>query len=200
MSAAWRIGIVLVAALLGGSTAAAADEWSIVPLVGVTARTETGFIDLDGATSTRKIAIGIAAAWHATRWMGVEADLAVLPGFFESQAGLVESSRVTTLSANVLIHPWQARHFRPYATIGVGVVSVHVTDVGHVFRTSATLGAINGGIGAEVGVSARFGFRGDVRYFRTRFEDPPPGTFAVDDRFLHFWRLSAGVVVRFSRP
>jgi outer membrane protein with beta-barrel domain len=197
VSAARRIGIVLVAALLGGSTAAAADEWSIAPFAGVTARTETGFIDLDGATSTRKPAIGVAAAWHARRWVGVEGDLAVLPGFFESQTGLVESSRVTTLSANVLIHPWQARNVRPYATIGVGVVSVRVTDVADVFRTRATLGAINGGIGGEVGLSARFGFRGDVRYFRTRFEDPPPGTVAVDARFLHFWRLSTGVVVRF---
>ena len=197
MSAAWRIGIVLVVALLGGSTAAAADQWSIAPFVGVTARTETGFIDLDGATSTRKVAIGVAAAWHTTRWVGVEGDLAILPGFFESQTGLVETSRVTTLSANVLIHPWQARNVRPYATIGAGVVSVHVTDVAEVFRTRATLGAINGGIGADVGVSARFGFRGDVRYFRTQFEDPPPGTFAVGARFLHFWRLGAGVVVRF---
>src|SRR5262245_12062256 len=155
-----------MAALLGGCTAAAAEQWPVAPFVGVTARTETGFIDLDGATCTRKAAIGVAAAWHARRWVGVEGDLAVLPGFFESQTGLVESSRVTTLSANVLIHPWQTRKVRPYATIGAGVVSVHVTDVAEVFRTGATLGAITGGIGAEVGVRARFGFRGDVRYFR----------------------------------
>jgi opacity protein-like surface antigen len=197
VSAMRRIGIVLVAALLGGSTAAGADEWSIAPFVGVTARTETGFIDLDGATSMRKVAIGVATAWHATRWVGVEGDLAVLPGFFESQTGLVESSRVTTFSGNVLIHPWQARNIRPYATAGIGVVSVRVTDVAGVFATTAMLGAINGGAGADVRVSARFGFRGEVRYFRTRFEDPPPGTFAVDARFLHFWRLSSGVVVRF---
>src|SRR5262249_12682042 len=158
---------------------------------GVTAGTETGFIDLDGATSTRTPAIGVAAAWHARRWVGVEGDLAVLPRFFETQTGLVESSRVTTLSGNLLIHPWQAGNVRPYATVGVGVVSVRVTDVADVFRTRAMLGAINGGVGADVGVSARFGFRGDVRYFRTRFEDPPPGTFAVGERFLHFWRLSA---------
>src|SRR4029450_4898917 len=90
VSAARRIGVVLVAALLGGSTAASADEWSITPFVGMTARTETGFIDLDGAARTRKAAIGVAAAWHLTRWVGVEGDLAVLPGFFESQTGLVE--------------------------------------------------------------------------------------------------------------
>lgn len=196
MSAARRIGIVLVAALLLGSGPATADEWLIAPLVGVTARTETGFIDLDDAASSRKPAIGVAAGWHSSGWVGVEGDFAVLPRFFESRTGLVESSRVTTLSGNVLIHPWHAR-IRPYATIGIGLVSVRVTDIADVFPTSATLGAINGGIGADAGVSARFGFRGDVRYFRTRFEDPPPGTFAVGDRFLHFWRLSAAVVVRF---
>ena len=196
MLASRRIGIVLIASLLCGRAAAASSEWSITPSVGVTTRTETGFIDLDAAGSTRKAAIAVAAAWHMTRWLGVEAEVAMMPGFFDGAAGLVASSRVTTLSGNVLIHPWQARGIRPYATVGIGAASVSITDVANVFNTRATLGAINGGIGTEVALGARFALRGEARYFRTQFQDPPPGTAGAGERFLHFWRASAGVVFR----
>src|SRR5262249_39257833 len=133
--------------LICHSRPAAASNWFVAPFAGATARTQTGFIDLDGAESLRKVAIGAAAGWQGDRWFGIEGEVALLPAFFESDVGLVQSSRVTTANGNVVISPWRTRRVRPYVTIGAGVVWVHIADVADVFATSATLPAINGGAG-----------------------------------------------------
>jgi opacity protein-like surface antigen len=196
MKLATRAGIVALT-LICHSRSAAASTWFVAPFAGATAGTRTGFIDLDGAESLRKFTIGAAAGWQGDRWFGVEGELALLPAFFESEIGLVKSSRVTTANGNVVISPWRTNRVRPYVTIGAGLVRVHIADVADVFTTSATLPAINGGAGVRIDLRSRFGLRGDVRYFRTRFDEPPPSTASLGERFLQTWRISAGVVVGF---
>jgi hypothetical protein len=191
---ATRAGIVALT-LICHSRSAAASNWFVAPFAGATARTRTGFIDLDGAASRRKVTIGAAAGWHGDRWLGIEGDVALLPAFFESDVGLVQSSRVTTANGNVVISPWRTRRVRPYLTIGAGVAWVHIADVADVFATSAMLPAISGGAGVHVDLRSRFGLRGDVRYVRTGFDEPPPPTPSLGARFLETWRISAGLVV-----
>lgn len=197
MKLAPRAGIVALT-LICHSRSAAASNWFVAPFFGATARTQTGFIDLDGAESLRKFTIGVAGGWQGDRWFGIEGELALLPAFFESDIGLVKSSRVTTANGNVVISPWRTNRVRPYVTIGAGVVWVHVADVADVFATSATLPAINGGAGVHVRLRSRFALRGDVRYLRTRFDEPPPSTSSLGARFLHTWRISGGLVVSAS--
>src|SRR5262249_4107686 len=194
---AMRAGIVALT-LICHSRAAAASNWFVAPFAGATARTRTGFIDLDGAESLRKVAIGTAVGWQGDRWFGIEGEVALLPAFFGSDVGLVQSSRVITANGNVVISPWRTPRVRPYVTIGAAVVWVHVADVASVFATSATLPAINGGAGVHVDLRSRFGLRGDVRYVRTAFEEPPPATPSLGARFLQTWRISGGLVVRVS--
>lgn len=197
MKRATRAGIVALTLICHGRSAAA-STWFVAPFAGATAGTRTGFIDLDGAESLRKVTIGAAAGWQGDRWLGIEGEVALLPAFFESDVGLVQSSRVTSAMANVVISPWRTPRVRPYVTIGVGVARVHITDVADVFATSATLPAISGGAGVHVALRPRFGLRGDLRYLRSRFEDPPPSTPSLGARFLQTWRISGALVVNVS--
>jgi Outer membrane protein beta-barrel domain len=176
---------------------AAAGERFVTVFVGATARTETGFIDLDGAASKRKPAVGMAAGWWSRSWFGIEGEFTLLPAFFEADAGLVVSSRVITANGNVLVSPWRTARVQPYATIGAGVMSARISDVADVFPTATNLAALNGGVGAIATVRPRFAVRGDLRYFRSRFDESPAGVPALGARFIHNWRISAGIVVRF---
>src|SRR5262249_10161943 len=107
------------------------------------------------------------------------------------------SSRVATASANVLVSAWRIGRLRPYATIGAGIMSIHIVDVAEVYSTSEVLAAINGGAGVVADLGSHWGLRGDLRHFRTRFDDPPAGGAALGARFIHTWRVSFGVVRRF---
>jgi opacity protein-like surface antigen len=186
----------LLLVLLCTRDTAAGDRF-VAAFVGATARTETGFIDLEGAASKRKPAVGMAAGWWSRSWFGVEGELTLLPTFFEADAGLVVSSRMITANGNVLVSPWRTEHVQPYATIGAGVMSVRISDVADVFPTDTNLAALNGGAGAIVTVRPRFAVRADLRYFRSRFDESLAGAPALGARFLHSWRISAGIVVRY---
>jgi hypothetical protein len=191
-----RGGGTLLLVLLCTREATAGDRF-VAGFVGATARTETGFIDLEGAASKRKPAVGMAAGWWSKSWFGIEGELTLLPGFFEGDAGLVVSSRVITANGNLLVSPWRSERVQPYATIGAGVMSVRMSDVAGVFPTDTNLAALNGGGGVIVAMRPRFAVRGDLRYFRSRFDESPAGGPALGARFLHNWRISAGIVVRY---
>jgi len=186
----------LLLVLLCTREAAAGDRF-VAAFVGATARTETGLIDLEGAASKRKPAVGMAAGWWSRSWFGIEGELTLLPAFFETDAGLVVSSRVITANGNVLVSPWRTQRVQPYATIGAGLMSVRISDVADVFPTDTNLAALNGGAGVIATVRPRFAVRGDLRYFRSRFDESPAGAPALGARFIHNWRISAGIFVRF---
>jgi hypothetical protein len=76
-------------------------------------------------------------------------------------------------------------------------MSARISDVADVFPTATNLAALNGGVGAIATVRPRFAVRGDLRYFRSRFDESPAGVPALGARFIHNWRISAGIIVRF---
>jgi opacity protein-like surface antigen len=86
---------------------------------------------------------------------------------------------------------------RPYGTAGLGVIRA-------VFETSYALAdtdqnnfGFNVGGGAMYSLNDRVGIRGDLRYFRALVgDDPREGGFFED---YGFWRVTAGVTIRFPR-
>jgi opacity protein-like surface antigen len=87
--------------------------------------------------------------------------------------------------------------FRPYATIGFGVIQTNVDDPGGLFDLQNNETGINIGGGAMVFFSDHIGVRGDIRYFRN-LTDPEGGNgFDLDLGGFDFWRGTAGVVFRF---
>lgn len=193
-----RLAVLSLSLLLFTSQPAAADEWFLTGLTGTTFHMRTGFIDLDHSVDRKKLAIGGSVAWLSGRWLGCEGEIAMIPGLFDGGSGLVTSSRAVSGHLNLLVmRRLRSSRLRPYGTLGIGAIAVHSTDVAEVFRTHATLPAMNVGGGLLVDVRSRIALRGDLRYFRTAFRDPPPGGVAIGSWYLQIWRVSAGIVVRF---
>jgi hypothetical protein len=195
---AGRLAIILMV-LVGSSRMVAAEDLFIGGFGGGTVHSATGFVALEQDAAAGKLAIGLSAGWLPDGWLGCEAEVAVVPGLFGDDAGLVSSSRGVAVNGNLLVTlprtgGWRVR---PYGTLGAGAFSVRMRDVADVFTTRTTLPAINGGGGVVARLNSRLAVRGDLRYLRTAFRDPPAGQVAIGSWFVHFWRGSAGVVVRF---
>ena len=98
--------VLLLSALLISTSSADADaDFLVTPFLGTTFAGSTTLLDLDvGAASAKHWTFGGSAAWLSDQILGVEADFATTPGFFQNSSGtgLVVSSRVTTLTGNVL--------------------------------------------------------------------------------------------------
>ena len=191
-----RLAITLVMLILFGREAAAEDLF-VGGLLGGTFRAATGFVDLEQGVTARKLAIGVSAGWLSEGWLGLEGEVAFVPGLFEGNAGLVASGLGASVSGNVLVSTPNHSRVVVYGTAGAGAISVRMRDVADVFTTRTTLPAINAGGGLTARVNSRLSIRADLRYFRTAFRDPPPDRVAIGSWFLNFWRASAGMVVRF---
>ena len=176
----------------------AAEDLFVGGLLGGTFAAATGFVDLEQGVTARKLAVGVSAGWLPNGWLGLEAEATFVPGLFSGDAGLVASSLGVGVSGNVVVSPLRNdSRLGVYGTAGAGAISVRMRDVADVFTTRTTLPAINAGGGLVARLKSRLSIRADLRYFRTAFRDPPPGRVAIGSWFVHFWRDSAGVVVRF---
>jgi hypothetical protein len=192
-----RLAIIFVMLMFFGRESAAEDLF-VGGLLAGTFGAATGFVDLEQGVTARKLAVGVSAGWLLNGWLGLEAEATFVPGLFAGDAGLVASSLGVGVSGNVLVSPLRNdSRVAVYGTAGAGAISVRMRDVADVFTTRTTLPAINAGGGLVARLNSRLSIRADLRYFRSAFRDPPPGRVAIGSWFVHFWRGSAGVVVRF---
>ena len=186
---------------LGASSQNASADFLITPFFGTTFAGNTTLLDLDvGAASSKHWTFGGSAAWLSDQVLGVEADVAMTPGFFEnddSGTGLVVSSRVTTLTGNVLAAlPLSVTResLRPYVTGGVGLLRANVEDLIGLNEAGNWFG-MQVGAGAMGFLTNRTGVRFDLRYARTFSRD---NTLLGDRQAkLSFWRATVGVTLRY---
>jgi hypothetical protein len=169
-----------------------AQDWFVSPMVGSTFHAKTGFVDLENAVEKKKVSIGVGGGRFIGSRFGVEGEVAWLPGFFNGDGGLVNSSRVVTTSGNVLVQGPIGK-LRPYGTFGAGWIFVRTEDVADVFTASSALKALNAGGGVMAPIK-NWTFRADVRYFVSEHADPQPRIPVIEDRSLRFWRVSVGVI------
>src|SRR6185503_9917996 len=98
-----RSTVVLVAGLLLVSSRTYAEDRQIRPFIGATFGGGTTFVDLENVIGKPNLAIGVSAVFLGELF-GAEAEIADMPGFFESgDNALVRGSRVTTLSGNIIV-------------------------------------------------------------------------------------------------
>jgi hypothetical protein len=193
--------IILLSVLLscGWSSKASAD-FLFTPFVGTTFAGDTTLLDLDvGATSAKHWTFGGSAAWLSDQILGAEADFAMTPGFFQnsSGAGLVVSSRVTTLTGNIIAAlPLSVTResLRPYLTGGLGLLRATAEDLIGLNEGGNWVGLQIGG-GAIGFINDRTGVRFDLRHSRSLSRD----TTLLGERKskLSFWRATVGVTVRY---
>jgi hypothetical protein len=196
-----RLAVVLAASLLVGSTRVRGAERQIRPFAGATFAGSTTFVDPELAVPAPNIAIGASAALLGEIF-GVEVDVGDMPGLFGSgDSNLVRSSRVTSVTGNVIVaapHRLTEYALRPYIVAGAGVMRVRTTTAFNVFDVAAVLPTMDLGGGAIGFITNRIGVCWDIRRFQgTRRGQGENGLTTSGEEHLSFWRGTMAVVIRY---
>lgn len=191
---------VLALAAFVLSPGQAFGEQQMKLFLGVTLGGTTTFLDLDDATGRPHLAVGASVIWLG-EMIGVEAELARAPGFFERGGRtLVARSSVVTLTGNVVVAlPRRMTEYtlRPYIAGGVGLMRVRVDDVLGVFRVTSNLPAIDVGGGVTGLLTERVGVGWDVRHFRSIGGRDEGRGLTFGNPRLSFWRANMALTVRY---
>lgn len=194
-----RLGVLVAVALCALPPDAGAD-WLIIPFVGSSFAPETTFLIFEEGAG-RKLTLGGSVALLSDGFLGVEADVGHTPGFFEGNnpLGLVLSSRVTTLTGNVILAvplSITRESLRPYVLGGLGLLQARSKHAAGLFPVEKNLLGVNIGAGAIGMVTPRTGLRFDVRYVKAASGADGPFARPGLSR-LSFWRATAGLVLRY---
>jgi len=188
--------LLLVLFLLPAGRASA--EWQLKPWLGTTFAPGTTFVDLDSGATVHHIAVGVTGL-KLGEVFGIEADVAHVPGFFQSGGPfkeLVLGSSVSTVTGNVVVaapRRWTEYTLRPYFVAGGGLMRARIDDAGDILFVSSNLGAWDMGVGVTGFLSDRFGVSWDVRRFRSvGGQDPASG-----GPRLSFWRANMALAIRY---
>jgi hypothetical protein len=188
----WAIMAALALVLAPG---AARADWLFTPNIGA------GFGG--NASGSSHLTYGASIGWMGAGVFGWEADLAYTPEFFEGDDedfDLIENSNVTSFMVNALIGVpvggQRGGGFRPYVSVGAGLLQQQVADSEQLFEFSNNEFGINLGFGAMGFASDHIGFRGDLRYYRALADPDEDNEFDIDFGNFDFWRGTAGVTFR----
>lgn len=181
--------------------ASAVADWIVSPYIGVRFAADTtlfpvGFVGTQRTESTFGSSFGLLTRGV----LGVEADVAIVPGFFERRGTLVSKSRVTTVMGNVIAAVPLARSqygLRPYAIGGVGYIRARAAGANVEELINLDVVGMNVGGGAIGPLTERTSARFDLRYFRNLGGDEEATTAPGTSLELSFWRASLGLTFRF---
>ena len=171
-------------------------QWFVTPSAGVALRGRTGYFDPDDAARRRKFVFGVAVA-RKWRRFGVEAEVARVGGFLTGRGdtALITSSRIHTVTGNLIVNLPRVGPVRPHALLGLGAVHVSARDVADLFPVSEWQLVFDVGAGVQVPASGRLSFGADARYFRSRRGAGSSSSIGFGDTFVDFVRLSATMTV-----
>lgn len=192
-----RLGL-LVCALLVLQPATGWAEWQLKPFAGATFGGANTILDFDQVAGERKFVLGGSATWLGN-FIGVEGDIATVPGFFQtvSQQSVLGSS-VTMLTGNVVLTlPRKMTQYglRPYFVGGGGLVRASIDHELALFDVQTSLRVIDVGGGVTGFLTDRVGLNWDVRYFRSVGGKEGTG-LSFGKEQISFWRTTMGVAIR----
>ena len=179
------------------SPAPAAADWLLSPYVGARFAADTTFIGGMEGAERNKFTWGTSFGILSDKGLGVEADFAWVPGFFEGN--LTPRSRVITLMGNVMLAtPLGVASYglRPYIVGGVGLLHARA-DVSQIVDISSNLLGMNVGGGAIGPLTPRSSARFDLRYVRSLSDDEEAIVLGDGGAQLSFWRATVGLTFRF---
>lgn len=191
---------VLGCALLLLLPAPAFAEWQIKPFLGVSFGGETTFIDAVEAARTPNLVVGVSGVLLGDV-VGIEADFAHLPGFFQTgEQELILGGSVTTLTGNVIVAlPRKLAQYslRPYVVGGLGLMRASVDQSGPTLSVASSFSTMDVGAGATGFLTDRIGVSWDVRYFRSLGGENRG--LSVGEEQVSFWRATMAVAIRSGR-
>jgi hypothetical protein len=120
-----------------------------------------------------------------------------VPHFFERGGGGLASSRVTTLSGNVIVAlPTSVTRdsLRPYAIAGLGLLHARIDEP--FFPVDRNLLGLSFGGGAIGALGERTAIRFDLRHIRS-VRGEGESVVGVQQVRLSFWRAAIGLTLRY---
>jgi hypothetical protein len=145
--------------------------------------------------------LGGAVAVNFNRWVGVEGEVSGDLGVTQNLqlAGVTSNQKSPNLlnySGNVIVHAANRTSVTPYATGGVGGLTLFDKAALGISKTDTFLtGNVGGGV--EWFSNGRWGLRGDYRFIAVRSNDDASSFFGQDTRYGH--RVYGGVVINAVR-
>ena len=189
----------LLSAILFAVPRAVHADLLITPFAGGSFAPETTLlIPEEGAG--RKFTLGAAVVLLSDSLFGLEAEVGHTAGFFQGDdpLGLVLSSRVTTVTGNVILALPLAvtrESLRPYLVGGLGLMQARSKNAAGVFPLDKNFLAVDLGGGAIGFVTDRTGLRFDLRHIKAASGADGPFARPGISR-LSFWRATVGIVLR----
>jgi len=199
-SASARRSLVMAAGLMLLPHTVLAGDRQIRPFAGATFNAGTTFVSPAGGSIGKNLILG-ASGVFISEIFGIEADVADVPGFFESDASpLVIDSRVTTVTGNLVIAaPRRMTEYslRPYLVAGGGLMRIRTLTAQNVFDVSSFLPAFDVGAGVVGFLTNRAGVGWEIRRFQNigGKSNTAGLTFGPED--LSFWRATMMVAIRY---
>jgi len=199
-AAAHRARLPLLSLVLAMTPGTAQADWLITPFAGLSFAPETTLLVFEEGAG-RKFTLGASVALLTDGILGIEADVGHSPRFFEGDdpRGLVLSSRVTTITGNLILAvPLSVTResLRPYLVGGLGLLQARSSNAAGFLPVDENFLGVAFGAGAIGMLSPRTGMRFDLRHVKAASGADGPFARPGISR-LSFWRATIGVVVRY---
>jgi len=175
-------------------------EWQIKPFLGLTFADNTTLL-LTPPSSHVNHVIG-SSGMLLGEVIGVEADVAHVPGFFQPNPfNVVVASGVTTYTGNVVVAvPRRMARYtlRPYAVAGGGLMRAHIDGVANALLVQSNLAVIDVGAGVTGFLTNHVGVCWDVRHFGSVGGKDRMQALSIGAEQLSFWRVTMAIAIRFQ--
>ena len=180
--------------------ARAQTDLLVIPFFGLKFGGQTSIAIGEPTVGEKKLTFGVSTTVLSDKFLGVEADIEQIPQFFgPGLKSTVSSSGVTTLTGNVIVAVPKAitqESLRPYVVGGVGLMHARLSTQVSLLDTKSNLLGLDIGGGVIGFISPRAGARFELRRFKNLTDDKT-GAVTIGGTKLSFWRLTAGLVLRY---
>ena len=198
-----RIAALIMAATFLGGTGAYAQDVNASPHPGFV---EVTYIPVGAAFFTSKgnapsfgnYGFGTAVTFNLNQYIGVEGELGTMIATtsdlqFGDLNHHVKSPNMLSYTGNVLYYPWSGHGISPYATGGIGGLTMFERpELGVTDDVTFLSGNVGGGV-KWYAPNNRWGIRGDYRFITTESKDSAPAFFGRDSRYGH--RVYGAVII-----
>jgi hypothetical protein len=145
------------------------------------------FIKKDPSPSVGNYGLGGSLTYNFNRLIGVEGEggveIAVKDLQFGTLGDSVKAPNMLGYNANVVVHAPGRHAIFPYASAGVGGLTMFKRDE-LAFNSNETFFTSNVGGGVKwFAAGGRWGLRGDYRFFAVKSKDDAPAFFGTETRY-----------------
>jgi hypothetical protein len=145
---------------------------------------------------------GTAVTFNINRIVGIEGEIGSMIATnsdlqFGDLNSHIKAPNVLSYTANVVVTPWRSHAAVPYATGGVGGLTMFERPaLGMTSDETFLSGNVGGGL-KWYAPNRRWGLRADYRFAATQSKDDAPEFFGRDTLYVH--RVYAGVIINTVR-